>query len=105
MELCAFPYYIHPERMNSTSRKALQKGIVALYMNEIVYRWRPVLGIEQILVSVVSMLSAPNIDSPANVDAGVRFFEVFYLKIQFRDNIEAYKKKVKQLTQKSVEDL
>lgn len=35
-------------------------------------RWRPVLGVEQILVSVLSMLNAPNIDSPANVDAGVR---------------------------------
>jgi len=31
-----------------------------------------VLGVEQILISVLSMLNAPNIDSPANVDAGVR---------------------------------
>jgi len=41
------------------------------------------------------MLSAPNIESPANVDAGV----------QFRDDLEGYKKKVRKLAQKSVEDL
>jgi len=58
-------------------------------------RWRPVLGIEQILISVLSMLNAPNIDSPANVDAG----------LQFRDDYEGYKKKVRQLARKSVEDL
>lgn len=34
-------------------------------------KWRPVLGVEEVLVSVISMLSSPNIDSPANVDAAV----------------------------------
>mmetsp|Transcript_79353 Transcript_79353/g.92749 ORF Transcript_79353/g.92749 Transcript_79353/m.92749 type:complete len:169 (+) Transcript_79353:56-562(+) len=58
-------------------------------------RWRPVLGVDSILLSVLSMLSAPNIDSPANVDAG----------IQFRDDPEGYKKKVRALTKKSVEML
>ena len=57
-------------------------------------RWRPVLGVEQILVSVVSMLNEPNCDSPANIDASV----------QFRDHLEDYKKKVRQLVLKSMED-
>ena len=57
-------------------------------------RWRPVLGVEQILVSVVSMLNEPNCDSPANIDASV----------QFRDHREEYKKKVRQLVLKSMED-
>lgn len=35
-------------------------------------RWRPILGVESILVSVISMLSDPNDDSPANIDAAVR---------------------------------
>ncbi len=35
-------------------------------------RWRPILGVEEILLSVVSMLNDPNIDSPANVDAAVK---------------------------------
>jgi len=34
-------------------------------------RWRPILGVEQILVSVIAMLNEPNISSPANVDAAV----------------------------------
>ncbi|RYY68731.1 hypothetical protein EON63_24490 [archaeon] len=34
-------------------------------------RWRPILGVEQIIVSVISMLSDPNDDSPANIDAAV----------------------------------
>ena len=34
-------------------------------------RWRPILGVEQVLVSVISMLADPNTDSPANVDAAV----------------------------------
>lgn len=35
-------------------------------------RWRPIIGIEQVLVSVMAMLGDPNINSPANVDAAVR---------------------------------
>ena len=34
-------------------------------------RWRPILGVEAILMSVISMLNDPNIDSPANLDASV----------------------------------
>eukprot|EP00922_Rhytidocystis_sp_ex-Travisia-forbesii_P032799 GHVS01048804.1.p3 GENE.GHVS01048804.1~~GHVS01048804.1.p3 ORF type:complete len:167 (+),score=28.62 GHVS01048804.1:112-612(+) len=56
-------------------------------------RWRPILGVESILVSVISMLGEPNLDSPANVDAGK----------QFKDNLAEYKKKVRALTRKSVE--
>ena len=45
-------------------------------------RWRPILGVEAILISVISMMNDPNIESPANLDASV----------QFRDDIEGYKK-------------
>ena len=58
-------------------------------------RWRPVLGVEQILVSVISMLNDPNCDSPANVDAAV----------MLRKNPEEYKKKVRKLVLKSMDDL
>lgn len=34
-------------------------------------RWRPILNVEAILVSVMSMLNDPNINSPANIDASV----------------------------------
>lgn len=36
-----------------------------------VERWSPVQSVEKILLSVVSMLAEPNVDSPANIDAGV----------------------------------
>ena len=41
-------------------------------------RWRPILGVEAIIISVLSMLSDPNDDSPANIDAAVSHY-VFQL--------------------------
>ena len=58
-------------------------------------RWRPIIGVESILLSVVSMLNDPNIDSPANIDAAV----------EYRDNKKEFEKKVKRLTVQSVESL
>ena len=58
-------------------------------------RWRPILGVESILLSVISMLNDPNTDSPANVDASV----------MFRDQVQEYKKKVRRLAQRSIEML
>ena len=52
-------------------------------------RWRPILGVEQILLSVISMLNDPNIESPANIDAA----------LEFRDKPADFKKKVRKLTQ------
>jgi ubiquitin-conjugating enzyme E2 G1 len=58
-------------------------------------RWRPVLGVEQILISVISMLNEPNIESPANIDASV----------MFRDHRDKYEQKVRELVLKSMEDI
>ena len=57
-------------------------------------RWRPSLGAEQILISVISMLNDPNCDSPANIDAAV----------MLRKNPKEYEKKVRQLVLKSMDD-
>ncbi len=57
-------------------------------------RWRPILGVEQVIVSVIAMLNEPNIASPANVDAAV----------QFRDDLKAYKRKVRGLVAKTIEE-
>ena len=57
-------------------------------------RWRPSLGAEQILISVISMLNDPNCDSPANIDASV----------MLRNNPKEYEKKVRQLVLKSMDD-
>jgi ubiquitin-conjugating enzyme E2 G1 len=56
-------------------------------------RWRPILGVEQILVSVLAMLSEPNVDSPANVDAAK----------QLRDDAKGYRRKVRECVERSLE--
>jgi len=56
-------------------------------------KWRPILGIEAILISVMSMLSEPNFDSPANIDAAV----------QWKKDPENYKKRIRNLVKKSQE--
>ncbi len=58
-------------------------------------KWRPVLGVEQVLISVRSMLSEPNCDSPANVDASV----------QYKTDPAAYKKAVREVVRRSVDQL
>ena len=55
-------------------------------------RWRPILGVEAVIVSVMSMLNDPNIESPANISASV----------EFRDNGKEYNRKVRRLAQDSV---
>jgi len=56
-------------------------------------RWRPILGVEQIIISVISMLSDPNDESPANLDAA----------IQWREDNKGYKKRVRETVRKSQE--
>ena len=48
-------------------------------------KWRPVLGVKEIVLSVLSILCAPNLESPANVDAA----------IEYKGNYEGYKKRVR----------
>ncbi|XP_012868607.1 PREDICTED: ubiquitin-conjugating enzyme E2 G1 [Dipodomys ordii] len=42
-------------------------------------RWLPIHTVETIMISVISMLADPNGDSPANVDAAVRWPSLFTL--------------------------
>lgn len=58
-------------------------------------RWLPIHTVETIIMSVISMLSEPNPESPANVDAAV----------QFRQDPKAFKKRVLDCVRKSQEDL
>lgn len=55
-------------------------------------RWSPVQSVEKILLSVVSMLAEPNIESSANVDAS---------KV-FRDEPERYRKIAQDLVRQSL---
>jgi len=56
-------------------------------------RWNPVHTVESILLSVISMLSSPNDESPANLDAAK----------QWRENLPEFKKKVARCVRKSQE--
>jgi len=56
-------------------------------------KWRPILGVEAVLVSVLSLLSNPNFESPANVDASV----------ECKNDPVAYKRRLRKLVQKSQE--
>ncbi len=47
-------------------------------------RWRPILGVEAIIISVISMLSDPNDESPANLDAAVSAFFLSVLTLYCR---------------------
>jgi ubiquitin-conjugating enzyme E2 G1 len=62
---------------------------------QVTEKWRPVLGVETILVSVVSMLSDPNLESPANIDASV----------QLQKEPEEYKKRIRRLVRNSLENM
>jgi len=57
-------------------------------------RWRPILGVHNILMSVISMLVEPNLNSPANIDAAVNL----------KNAPDEYKKRVRELTRRSIED-
>jgi ubiquitin-conjugating enzyme E2 G1 len=50
--------------------------------------------VEQILVSVIAMLNEPNVSSPANIDAAV----------QFRDDPRGYRRRVRELAAKTIEE-
>ena len=56
-------------------------------------RWTPVQSIEKILLSVMSMLTEPNTESPANVDAAK----------MWREDRQAFKKKARSSVRKSLE--
>lgn len=58
-------------------------------------RWSPVHTVETIMVSIISMLSSPNDESPANIDAAK----------EWREDREAFKKKVARIVRKSQEML
>ena len=58
-------------------------------------RWSPVQRVESVLLSIVSLLDDAECSSPANVDAGVLL----------RKDRDAYRKRVKQDVDKSLEDI
>ncbi|ORX91075.1 putative ubiquitin protein ligase [Basidiobolus meristosporus CBS 931.73] len=58
-------------------------------------RWLPVHTVETILISVISMLSSPNDESPANIEAAK----------EWREDYPTFKKKVQRIVRKSADYL
>jgi ubiquitin-conjugating enzyme E2 G1 len=56
-------------------------------------RWLPVRHPESVILSIISLLSSPNCESPANIDAAQ----------QHRDDEEGYNRKIVRLTAKTIE--
>ncbi|KAI8352362.1 ubiquitin-conjugating enzyme/RWD-like protein, partial [Mortierella sp. GBAus27b] len=56
-------------------------------------RWLPIYTVETIIVNVVSMLSSPNDESPANVDVA----------IEWRQNPKLYRRTVRRIAEKTQE--
>ncbi|KAH3900726.1 SCF E2 ubiquitin-protein ligase catalytic subunit CDC34 SCDLUD_003731 [Saccharomycodes ludwigii] len=57
--------------------------------------WSPVQTVESVLISIVSLLEDPNINSPANVDAAV----------DYRKHPDQYKQRVKMEVERSKQDI
>ncbi|KAF2077428.1 hypothetical protein CYY_001277 [Polysphondylium violaceum] len=102
-------YPVKPPKMKFTTEiwhpNVYKDGVVCisiLHEGEDIYgyeksneRWSPVHTVESILVSVISMLSSPNDESPANIDASN----------EWRKDREAFNKRVKRLARKSLDCL
>jgi ubiquitin-conjugating enzyme E2 G1 len=58
-------------------------------------RWSPVHTVETIMISIISMLSSPNDESPANVDAAK----------QWREDPAGFKSRVARCVRKSQEEM
>jgi len=56
-------------------------------------RWTPAYSIESIVISVISLLSKPNLESPANVDSSV----------MYRNDFNKYKKIIRKLSRNTLE--
>ena len=66
-------------------------------------RWRPILSVEAILISVQNMLSEPNENSPANIDAAVELIWTPHSQKQYREDRAQFKKRVRRTVQDSLE--
>lgn len=55
------------------------------------------------MISVQNMLSEPNENSPANIDAAVELIIPFHLQKQYREDRAQFKKRVRRTVQDSLE--
>ena len=106
MEPCVFQSYILQNTMNKTNKFYLIFMIIYLQERED-EKWRPIISVEAILLSVQNMLSDPNEYSPANIDAAViLYFSMLGcdLQRQWKSDKKAFRKRVRETVNLSLED-
>ena len=69
----------------------LHEGIDSTGYEQVSERWSPTQNVTTIMLSIISLLSAPNFESPANVD----------ISILYKKNYEEYKKNIYKMVQDS----
>lgn len=79
-----FNNILHPNiyKNGQVCISTLHEGSDSFGYEEDNMRWRPSHGVNSIMMSIISLLSAPNFDSPANIDASKLW----------KNNINEYKK-------------
>lgn len=84
---------IHPNIHNDgkVCISILHEGVDQYGYESEAERWSPTLSVDSILMSIISMLSDPNFESPANINASVLW----------KNNKDEYIKKIKKLIAKS----
>jgi ubiquitin-protein ligase len=84
---------IHPNiyKNGEVCISILHEGIDEYNYESTSERWNPSHGVNTIMMSIVSMLCDPNIESPANVEAS----------ILFKDNYNLYKNRVYDIVSKT----
>ena len=85
---------LHPNIYKDTGLvciSILHEGVDSWGYEDLSERWKPNHGVNSIMMSIISLFSDPNFDSPANVDASVLW----------KDNPDLFKRKIYNLVSKS----
>lgn len=88
-----FHNIVHPNiyKTGQVCISILHKGSDYTGYEKDIERWLPSHGVNTIMLSIISMLSAPNFESPANMDAS----------LLCKNNFEKYKKTIYKLVEES----
>ena len=102
MAVFAFPFCIHQEQMIQMRKQLFFIPIYAKERED--EKGRPIISVEAILLSVQNMLSDPNENSPANLEAAVVVLIFDQKQRQWKSDRKAFRKSVRQTVELSLEN-
>ena len=76
MVVFVYPFYILQVLMKQINKYHLKFEVKSKERED--EKWRPIISVEAILLSVQNMLTDPNENSPANIEAAVTFVANYY---------------------------